>query len=121
MGNGVTSTSFIQHAGQSVLYTTNAEKGTVKVRGGICECFGNWTTGPLITVNKDATLLWSADTAAVSQLDFDGTFDTRKASTAPNINAFFPTKGAVLKAGTLGVAFSTGITEPDGIYTVTYR
>jgi hypothetical protein len=120
LGEGSTWTSFIQRNGTSQIFNANAGATTTKVRGGTCEMLGAWTTGPTIVVNKGGTLLWSATGAGISTLTISGTFDSRKALAAPVINAFVPTPGATLLAGDLGMVYSTGITEPDGLYTLTF-
>lgn len=120
LSDGVTWVSFIQHSGTSQIHNASAVASTAKFRGGTCEMLGSYTTAPTIVVNKGATLKWSASSAGISTLTIDGTFDCRNALIAPVINAFVPTAGAVIIAGTLGVVYSTGITEPDGLYTLSF-
>lgn len=120
IGEGSTWTSFIQQNGISAIYNAAAGGTTTKIRGGTCEMLGSWTTGPTIVVNLGASLAWSAASTAISTLTIAGIFDSRKALGQPNINAFLPSPGAVMRAGHLGMLYSTGITEPDGLYTLTF-
>ena len=120
IGPGVTWSIYAQQSGTSVISNANAGATTTKIRGGICTMRDSWTTGPTITVNKGATVNWAANSAAISTLQGDGAFNCSTATVMPNINAFAPELGFVFTCGELGVDFSTGTTDPDGSYTLTY-